>query len=48
MKYACYDWYGNKKADNIDNLKDAVREALKLGCEVHDENGDIIYSKWDG
>jgi hypothetical protein len=48
MKYACYDWYGNKKADNIDNLKDAVREALKLGCEVHDENGDIVYSKWDG
>ena len=48
MKYACYDWYGNKKSDNIDNLKDAVREALKLGCEVHDENGDIIYSKWDG
>ena len=47
MKYACYDWYGNKKADNIDNLKDAVREALKLGCEVHDENGDIVYSKWD-
>lgn len=48
MKYACYDWYGNKKADNIDNLKDAVREALKLGCEVHDENGYIVYSKWDG
>lgn len=48
MKYTCYDWYGNKKADNIDNLKDAVREALKLDCEVHDGNGDIIYSKWDG
>lgn len=48
MKYTCYDWYGNKKADNIDNLKDAVREALRLDCEVHDENGDIIYSKWDG
>lgn len=48
MKYTCYDWYGNKKVDNIDNLKDAVREALKLDCEVHDENGDIIYSKWDG
>ena len=30
MKYTCYDWYGNKKVDNIDNLKDAVREALKL------------------
>lgn len=44
MKYTCYDWYGNKKVDNIDNLKDAVREALKLDCEVHDENGDIIYS----
>ena len=48
MKYSCYDWYGSKKADNIDNLKDAVREALKLDCEVHDENGGIIYSKWDG
>ena len=48
MKYACYDWYGNKKADNIDNLKDAVREALTLGCEVDDGNGDIVYSKWDG
>lgn len=48
MKYTCYDWYGNKKADNIDNLKDAVKEALKLDCEVHDKNGDIIYSKWDG
>lgn len=48
MKYTCYDWYGNKKVDNIDNLKDAVREALKLDCEVHDGNGDIIYSKWDG
>lgn len=34
MKYTCYDWYGNKKVDNIDNLKDAVREALKLDCEV--------------
>ena len=45
MKYSCYDFNGNKKADNIDNLKDAVREALKSDCEVHDENGDIIYSK---
>ncbi len=25
MKYSCYDWYGNKKADNIDNLKDAAK-----------------------
>ena len=40
MKYSCYDWNGNKKAENIDNLKDAVREALRLDCEVHDENGD--------
>lgn len=36
MKYSCYDWNGNKKADNINNLKDAVREALKLECEIHD------------
>ena len=21
---------------------------MRLDCEVHDENGDIIYSKWDG
>lgn len=43
MKYTCYDWYGNKKADNIYNLKEAVREALKLECEIHDERGDISF-----
>ena len=48
MKYSCYDWNGKKKADNIHDLKEAVREALKLECEIHDERGDIVYSSWDG
>lgn len=48
MRYKLYDWNGNKKAENIDNLKEAVREALSQGCEIYDENGDIIFSQWDG
>lgn len=38
MKYRCYDWYGTEKANNLSSLKDAVKEALRLGCEVYDEN----------
>lgn len=48
MKYKCYDWDGQLVESDIYNLKDAVRSALKKGCEVHDENGDIIFSQWDG
>lgn len=48
MKYRCYDWYGTEKANNLSSLKDAVKEALRLGCEVYDENGEIIFSQWDG
>ena len=48
MKYRCYDWYGTEKANNLSTLRDAVKEALRLGCEVHDENGEIIFSQWDG
>ena len=48
MNYKVYDWDGKKLAENIDNLKDAVREALKLGGEICDENNDIIFSQWDG
>lgn len=34
---------------NIDRFVcDAVKEALRLGCEVYDENGEIIFSQWDG
>lgn len=29
-------------------LTHAVKEALRLGCEVYDENGEIIFSQWDG
>ena len=47
-KYKCYDWNGNLIASEINDLKEAVRRALKNGCEVHDENGDIIFSQWDG
>lgn len=47
-KYRCYDWNGNLIASEINDLKEAVRQALKNGCEVHDENGDIIFSQWDG
>ena len=47
-KYKCYDWNGNLVVSEINDLKDAVRQALKNGCEVHDENGDIIFSQWDG
>ncbi len=36
------------KKDNTSSLKDAVKEALRLGCEVYDENGEIIFSQWDG
>lgn len=47
-KYRCYDWNGNLICSEISDLKEAVRQALKNGCEVHDENGDIIFSQWDG
>lgn len=47
-KYRCCDWYGNIVKTNICNLKEAVREALKHKYEVRDENGDIIFSQWDG
>lgn len=47
-KYRCYDWNGNLIVSEINDLKEAVRQALKNGCEVHDENGDIIFSQWDG
>lgn len=47
-KYKCYDWNGNLIVSEISDLKEAVRQALKNGCEVHDENGDIIFSQWDG
>ena len=47
-KYRCYDWNGNLIVSEINDLKEAVRRALKNGCEVHDENGDIVFSKWDG
>ena len=47
-KYKCYDWNGNLIVSEINDLNEAVRQALKNGCEVHDENGDIIFSQWDG
>lgn len=47
-KYRCYDWNGNLICSEISDLKEAVRQALKNGYEVHDENGDIIFSQWDG
>ena len=47
-KYRCYDWNGNLICSEISDLKEAVRQSLKNGCEVHDENGDIIFSQWDG
>jgi len=47
-KYACFDWNGRLVAQGFDNLKDAVKQALKSGCEVQDQNGDIVFSKWDG
>lgn len=47
-KYKCYDWNGNLIVSEISDLKEAVRQALKNECEVHDENGDIIFSQWDG
>ena len=47
-KYKCYDWNGNLIVSEINDLKEAVRQALKNGSEIHDENGDIIFSQWDG
>ena len=47
-KYKCYDWNGNLIVSEINDLKEAVRQALKNECEVHDEHGDIIFSQWDG
>lgn len=48
MKYSCYDRKGNKKAENVNNLKDAVKKSLKLDCEIHDENGYVVFSRWNG
>lgn len=47
-KYRCYDWNGNLIVSGINDLKEAVRQALKNDCEIYDENGDIIFSQWDG
>lgn len=47
-KYRCYDWNGNLIVFGISDLKEAVRQALINGCEIHDENGDILFSQWDG
>jgi hypothetical protein len=47
-KYKIYNWDGKLIKSNIDDLKEAVREALKYKCEVCDKNGDIIFSQWDG
>ena len=48
VKYRCYDWNGNLIKSDIHGLKEAVRESLRHGCEVCDENGDTIFSQWDG
>lgn len=47
-KYKLYDWDGNLIKSDIEDLEKAVEEAVTNGCEVHDENGDIVFSEWDG
>ena len=47
-KYKIYDWNGNLIKSDIESLEKAVEAAVINGCEVHDENGDILFSEWDG
>lgn len=47
-KYKIYDWDGNLVKSDIESLEKAVEVAVTNGCEVHDENGDIVFSEWDG
>ena len=48
MRFKCSDWYGKLRSGWLDSLAAAVELALLLNCEVYDENGNIIFSKWDG
>lgn len=48
MKYEFWNWDNKKVGSDDCDIKEAVRYALRNETDVEDENGDIIFSQWDG